>query len=63
MKPETSVVIGEAKEKICEAAAKLEAHFLVVGSHGHCSFIRYLIRLFHHRYSPFLFHDEFRDGA
>jgi len=35
MKAETHVVFGEAKERICEAAAKLGAHLLVVGSHGH----------------------------
>jgi len=40
VKAETHVVIGEAKERICEAAAKLGAHFLVVGSHGHGTFIR-----------------------
>jgi hypothetical protein len=38
-------VIGEAKERICEAAPKLGAHFLVVGSHGHGTFVRYLIIL------------------
>jgi nucleotide-binding universal stress UspA family protein len=40
VKAETHVVIGEAKEKICETAAKLGAHLLVVGSHGHGGFIR-----------------------
>lgn len=40
VKAETHVVTGEAKERICEAAAKLGAHFLVVGSHGHGAFIR-----------------------
>jgi len=46
MKAKTHVVDGEAKEKICEAATKLGAHFLVVGSHGHGAFIRYLSYLF-----------------
>ncbi|TJX53260.1 universal stress protein, partial [Soehngenia saccharolytica] len=40
VRAETHVVIGEPKEKICEAAHKLEAHFLVMGSHGHGPFIR-----------------------
>nr|ABK24596.1 unknown [Picea sitchensis]ABK26721.1 unknown [Picea sitchensis]ACN40891.1 unknown [Picea sitchensis] len=40
VKAETHVVNGEAKERICEAAAKLGAHLLVVGSHGHGGFIR-----------------------
>jgi nucleotide-binding universal stress UspA family protein len=40
VKAETHVVIGEAKERICEAAAKLGAHFLVVGSHGYGTFVR-----------------------
>jgi len=40
VKAETHVVIGEAKERICEATAKLGAHFLVVGSHGHGTFVR-----------------------
>jgi nucleotide-binding universal stress UspA family protein len=40
VKAETHVVIGGAKEKICEAAAKLGAHLLVVGSHGQTNFIR-----------------------
>jgi len=40
VKAETHVVIGEAKERICEAAAKLGPHFLVVGSHGHGTFVR-----------------------
>jgi nucleotide-binding universal stress UspA family protein len=40
VKAETHVVIGKANERICEAAAKLGAHFLVVGSHEHGPFIR-----------------------
>lgn len=40
VKAETHVVTGEAKERICEAVAKLGAHLLVVGSHGHGGFIR-----------------------
>jgi len=40
VKAENHVVTGEAKERICEAAAKLGAHLLIVGSHGHGGFIR-----------------------
>ena len=45
VKEETHVVVGDAKERICEAAAKLGAHFLVVGSHGHGTFVVFLIVL------------------
>ena len=40
VKAETHVVFGEAKERICEAAAKLGTHLLVIGSHGYGGFIR-----------------------
>ncbi|GLJ44525.1 hypothetical protein SUGI_0934830 [Cryptomeria japonica] len=40
VKAETHVVIGGAKEKICDAAHKLGAHFLVMGSHGRGPFLR-----------------------
>lgn len=40
VKAETRVVFGNPKEKICEAAKKWGAHFIVVGSHGHGPFIR-----------------------
>jgi len=40
VKAETHVVFGEAKERICEAAPKLGAHLLVVGSHGNGGIIR-----------------------
>ncbi|KAH9329037.1 hypothetical protein KI387_001145, partial [Taxus chinensis] len=40
VKVKTHFVTGEPKQKICEAANKLGAHFLVMGSHGHGSFIR-----------------------
>ncbi|XP_057871393.2 universal stress protein A-like protein [Cryptomeria japonica] len=40
VKAETHVVIEEPKKKICEAAHKLGAIFLVMGSHGRGPFLR-----------------------
>lgn len=35
VKAETEAFVGEAKQRLCEAALKLGADFLVMGSHGH----------------------------
>ncbi|XP_057871434.1 uncharacterized protein LOC131077858 isoform X3 [Cryptomeria japonica] len=40
VKAETRVVNGNPQERICEAAKKLGAHFIVVGTHGHGPFMR-----------------------
>eukprot|EP01018_Ginkgo_biloba_P017540 Gb_37406 [translate_table: standard] len=40
VKAETHVVVGDPKERICEAVQMLGAHFLVMGSHGYGGFIR-----------------------
>ncbi|KAH9329030.1 hypothetical protein KI387_001138, partial [Taxus chinensis] len=39
VKAHSHVVNGEVNKKICEAAHKLEADFLVMGNHGHGAFI------------------------
>ena len=34
--------MGEVKQRLCEASSKLAADFLVMGSHGHSFFKRYV---------------------
>lgn len=43
VKAETQVFVGEVKQRLCEAAGKLGADLLVMGSHGHGFFRRVLV--------------------
>jgi len=43
VKAETEVFVGEVKQRLCEAACKLGADFLVMGSHGHGFFKRVIV--------------------
>jgi len=43
VKAETEVFVGEVKQRLCEAAGKLGADVLVMGSHGHGFFKRVIV--------------------
>jgi len=43
VKAETEVFVGDVKRRLCEAAGKLGADFLVMGSHGHGFFKRLFV--------------------